>query len=113
MVGFWWLWHDPSMVWHSTGIDADAPTPAIWRHAGLEVILARVEGQWFAAENRCTHAGCSFVDDGEVDGPVLICNCHGSEFDLRSGAVLVPPARIPLRTFPGRTHGGTVEVDLP
>ncbi len=113
MVGFWRLWHHPSMVWHSTDIDPVRSGPAVWKHGDLEVIVTRVDSEWLAAENRCTHAGCSFTDDGEVDGAVLICNCHGSEFDMRTGTVLVPPARTRLQTFPIRVTEGTVQVDLP
>lgn len=101
------------MVWHSTDVDPNGSQLAIWRHGDIELLIARVEGDWLAAENRCTHAGCSFTDDGEVDGSVLICNCHGSEFDLLTGAVLEPPARTAIRTFSARVSEGRVQVDLP
>jgi nitrite reductase/ring-hydroxylating ferredoxin subunit len=53
---------------------------------------------WTLIEDRCPHAGCSFANDGgEVaDGTTLLCACHGSEFDLRTGAVLQGPAEEPL-----------------
>ena len=40
-------------------------------------------------------------DGGEVaDGTVLLCACHGSEFDLRDGSVLEGPATDPLVVIP-------------
>lgn len=61
----------------------------------------RHEDGWVAVPDRCTHAACPFTDDGElVDGHVLVCNCHGSEFDLHTGAVLVGPAEQPLAVRP-------------
>ena len=73
-------------------------------------VVHHAEG-WVMFEDRCTHAGCSFVHDGgEVaDGTVLVCACHGSEFDLRDGSVLEGPATEPLAIVPltaerGRLH---------
>ena len=64
-------------------------------------VVHRAEG-WVMFEDRCTHARCSFVDDGGevVDGTVLICACHGSEFDLRDGSVLEGPATVALAVVP-------------
>ncbi len=65
--------------------------------AGVELALIRHAGGWAAVDRHCPHAHCSFVRDGEVvDGSVLVCNCHGSEFDLRTGDVLMDPADRPL-----------------
>jgi nitrite reductase/ring-hydroxylating ferredoxin subunit len=64
-------------------------------------VVHHAEG-WVMFEDRCTHARCSFVVDGGevVDGTVLICACHGSEFDLRDGSVLQGPATESLTMIP-------------
>jgi nitrite reductase/ring-hydroxylating ferredoxin subunit len=73
------------------------------------VAVIRHSTGWVMVADRCTHAHCPFSDDGEVvDGHVLICNCHGSEFDLHDGAVLVGPADDPLVVTP--LVGGEVGV---
>jgi Rieske Fe-S protein len=41
----------------------------------------------------CTHAGCIISD--VIDG-IIICPCHGSRFDAKTGAALSGPARTPL-----------------
>lgn len=65
---------------------------------GLELAVIRHAGGWAVTDRYCPHAGCSFVRDGEVvDGSILVCSCHGSEFDLRTGEVLQDPADRPLR----------------
>jgi nitrite reductase/ring-hydroxylating ferredoxin subunit len=76
------------------------------------IVLVAWDGRWYAVEDRCSHAGCSFVDDGEIDGFHAICNCHGSEFDVRTGRPLRSPAREPIATFPVRTNDGRIEVEL-
>ena len=60
---------------------------------GAPVTVVRGEQGWVAVDALCTHADCSLAADGEVfDGTVLACNCHGSEFDLATGEVLLGPA---------------------
>jgi nitrite reductase/ring-hydroxylating ferredoxin subunit len=76
------------------------------------IVLASVDSGWFGVQDRCTHAGCAFSEDGELEGSTVICNCHGSEFDIRSGAVVRGPAVLPLRTVPVRVRGDDLEVDL-
>ncbi len=80
--------------------------------SGIDILVGEADGTWFAVEDRCSHADCSFVADGELDGATLICNCHGSEFDVRSGEVLAAPATAPIRTFPVREIQGRLEVEL-
>jgi nitrite reductase/ring-hydroxylating ferredoxin subunit len=99
------------MVWHTVDISPDSPVSVV-RLAGVDVLMIGTDGGWLAIEDRCSHADCSFSSDGEVDGSTVICNCHGSEFDLRTGEVLVPPAFDPIRTFPVRNTGGRLEVEL-
>jgi nitrite reductase/ring-hydroxylating ferredoxin subunit len=68
---------------------------------GVALALIRHAHGWTATDLDCPHARCSLARDGEVvDGSVLICNCHGSEFDLRTGEVLLDPADRPLRLRP-------------
>jgi nitrite reductase/ring-hydroxylating ferredoxin subunit len=74
------------------------------------VAVARVNGAWHAVEAWCTHAECPLTD-GWVEGNAIRCPCHGSLFDLASGAVLEGPAEEPLRTFPTRVAGSRVEID--
>ncbi len=76
------------------------------------MLVADIDGEWFAVEDRCSHANCSFITDGELDATTLICNCHGSEFDFRTGEPLVMPAREAIRTFPIRQGERGLEVEL-
>ncbi len=62
----------------------------------VAVAVVRHADGWVMVEDRCTHADCPFSLDGEVFDGVLACNCHGSEFDLRTGEVLLGPAERPL-----------------
>ena len=79
----------------------------------VEIALAEAGGAWYAFEDRCTHAGCSFTGEGaELDGLRLECACHGSEFDIATGEVLRGPAEEPIATYPVRLDAEGLEVDL-
>lgn len=77
---------------------------------GTKVTLTRVEGRLHGFDDTCTHAGCSLAD-GELDGTVVTCSCHGSRFDVTSGAVLRGPARSPVRSRVVSTEGDEVHVE--
>ena len=86
-------------------VDAAAPAGTILpaELEGVELALVRHAGGWAVIDRYCPHARCSLVRDGEVvDGSVLVCNCHGSEFDLLTGEVLLDPAEHPLQLRPVR-----------
>jgi nitrite reductase/ring-hydroxylating ferredoxin subunit len=85
-------------------VDTDAQVGTILGTSigGVAHAVVHYAEGWVMFEDRCTHARCSFVDDGGevVDGTVLVCACHGSEFDLRDGSVLEGPATVPLSVIP-------------
>jgi len=99
------------MTWCGVGPPGD-PGPMSVVVRGESLLLVFGDGRWWAIEDRCSHASCAFTDDGEVDGLVAVCNCHGSEFDVRSGEPLMTPATEPIRTFPVRLTGGILEVEM-
>src|SRR5262249_35609186 len=50
-----------------------------------------------AFDDTCTHRGCSLAS-GKLDGTTVTCPCHGSQFDVTSGAVVRGPATRPVRS---------------
>lgn len=52
----------------------------------------------------CTHQGCTVVAAGDI----LLCPCHGSHFELLTGAVLRGPAEKPLPPIDVTVAGGSV-----
>jgi 3-phenylpropionate/trans-cinnamate dioxygenase ferredoxin subunit len=52
-----------------------------------EVLLARVGDTYYVAENRCPHMGGK-LSGGKLEGTVVTCPLHGSQFDLRNGNVV-------------------------
>ena len=79
---------------------------------GTRLVLASAEGAWFAVEDECSHAGCPFSSEAALEGTTIVCNCHGSEFDIATGEVRRGPAEYPIRTVPVCVAGDRIEVDL-
>ena len=53
---------------------------------GREILLARVRNNYYATDNRCPHRG-GRLSQGKLEGTVVTCPLHGSQFDLRNGQV--------------------------
>ena len=78
--------------------------------AGTKVTVANVNGHLYAFDNTCTHLGCSLAK-GKLDGTTVTCPCHGSQFDVTSGAVLRGPASRPVRSRLVQVQGADLLAD--
>jgi 3-phenylpropionate/trans-cinnamate dioxygenase ferredoxin subunit len=54
---------------------------------GRDVLLAKVGGKFFAAENKCPHMG-GHLAQGKLEGTVVTCPLHASQFELNDGSVI-------------------------
>jgi nitrite reductase/ring-hydroxylating ferredoxin subunit len=91
--------------------------------ANTPVLLVREGDQVYALEPRCGHMGGPLAE-GTLQGHVVTCPWHGSQYDVRTGLAIRGPYRIPgvsrlltglakqRTTYPARIVGENVEVDL-
>ncbi len=85
------------------------PTGAI---AGdTPVLLLRHDDRIHAIHDRCSHRGC-LLSDGEVEGHVVTCPCHGSRFDVRDGSIVRGPATAGQPVLEAREDDGRIMVRL-
>ena len=75
-----------------------------------KVAVANVGGTFYAFDDTCTHEGCSLAE-GELEETILTCSCHGSQFDVTSGALLRGPAQEPVKSHDTRVEDGTLEIE--
>lgn len=76
---------------------------------GVEIVICRFRDEYFAIENRCSHAQSRF-DNGRLRGYRIICPLHGATFDIRDGSATSLPGRTPIAVYPCRVTNGVLEV---
>jgi thiosulfate dehydrogenase [quinone] large subunit len=74
------------------------------------LVLQPAKGRFVAYDAVCPHAGCTVSYSSAAN--LIVCPCHGSEFDPNTGAVLSPPAQRALRSIQVAVDGnGELVVD--
>jgi 3-phenylpropionate/trans-cinnamate dioxygenase ferredoxin subunit len=88
---------------------------------GRDYLVARVGAEYFVTESRCPHMG-GHLEKGTLEGTVLSCPRHDSQFDLRDGHVvrwtdwqgaMLAVAKLarhprPLRSYTVKVEGDTL-----
>ncbi len=77
-----------------------------------EVLLARVNGDFYAVYPKCTHYGGP-LDDGVLHGHRLVCPWHHACFDVSTGEHLEAPGLDGLPSYEVRVEGEDVFVRVP
>ena len=71
---------------------------------GKKIALFKVEDTLYAVSDTCTHRGGPLAE-WEVEGTEVTCPWHGAKFDLRTGAVLGPPAQRGVKSYAVKLTG--------
>ena len=79
--------------------------------SGRAVALYRVNGEFFATDDICSHGEASLSEDGSLDGYEVECSWHFGRFDIRTGHACAMPCEHPLRSWPVTVEAGRVFVD--
>ena len=79
---------------------------------GTRIAVANVGGTYYAFDDACSHEQCSLTDEGDLTATTITCTCHGSQFDVRTGKVLAPPATVPVRVYPTRIEGDALQIEV-
>lgn len=65
----------------------------------------------YCLDARCTHAGAPLAE-GNLDGDVLTCPWHYSQFNVSDGSVVRGPANNPLNIYNITVRDGQLFVEL-
>jgi 3-phenylpropionate/trans-cinnamate dioxygenase ferredoxin component len=95
----------------STAIADDDVLPYYLGDRKLRISIARVDGRLYAFDDlcTCTDEPCP-LSGGLLTGTTLMCQCHGSRFDVTTGAVLNGPATEPLNVYDVQEVGGQIQI---
>ncbi len=95
----------------SDAVADDSVVPSYLGDRKLRIAIARVDGRLSAFDDLCT---CSAppcpLSGGLLTGTTVMCQCHGSRFDITTGAATVGPATAPLTVYEVQEVEGTIEV---
>jgi 3-phenylpropionate/trans-cinnamate dioxygenase ferredoxin component len=89
----------------------DSVVPHYLDDQKLRIAIARIGGRLCAFDDICTCAdeGCP-LSSGLLKGTTIMCQCHGSEFDVTTGAVVNGPATNALRTYEVEEAEGSIRI---
>jgi nitrite reductase/ring-hydroxylating ferredoxin subunit len=94
-------------------IPNDFVVPYYLNDRKLRISIARVGDRLYAFDDLCTcaHDACP-LSGGLLTGTTIMCQCHGSRFDIASGAVLNGPATEALNVYEVEEVGGSIRIRL-
>jgi nitrite reductase/ring-hydroxylating ferredoxin subunit len=98
-------------VGRADAIPNDFVVPYYLDDRKLRVSVARVDDHLYAFDDLCPCAdrGCP-LSGGLLTGTTIMCQCHGSRFNIVSGAVINGPATDPLNVYEAREADGDVQI---
>jgi chaperonin GroES len=80
---------------------------------GDEVVIANVDGEYFAFSNTCTHEGGP-LSDGELEGDIVTCPWHFTPFNVKTGeAQEGGMTDDPVPTYEVRLSRGDIQIRKP
>lgn len=78
---------------------------------GKKIALFNLEGSYWAIDDTCPHRGGP-LSEGEVEIEVVTCPWHGSEFNIKTGGVLRPPAIVGVRSYKVQVEGSIIMIEV-
>lgn len=81
---------------------------------GKQVLVANVDGAFFAIQRKCPHMGFNLCK-GKLNAHVVTCPVHRAGFDVRDGSAVDPANLLIMKiktksaeSFPVRVEGGQI-----
>jgi nitrite reductase/ring-hydroxylating ferredoxin subunit len=75
-----------------------------------EVLIANVNGSFYAIANPCTHKSGG-LSEGSLEGSIVTCPIHGSRFDVTTGKSILGPKTLFFRAKTTDTTSYELRVD--
>ncbi len=85
---------------------------------GKKVLVANVDGKYYAINGLCTHMGGD-LSKGKLEGHIITCPVHSSQFDVTTGESILGPKIVFLRlktnpepVYEVKVEGGRILVTI-
>ena len=76
---------------------------------GLEILIANVDGKFYAVGDRCPHLNAK-LSEGTLNNTIVTCPRHLSTFDLTTGRV-ISGTRSNLPTYDMKVEGNDLLIE--
>ena len=77
----------------------------------VRISVARIDDRLYAFDDLCTcGAEACPLSWGLLAGTTIMCQCHGSRFNIVSGAVINGPATEPLNVYEAREVDDSIQI---
>jgi 3-phenylpropionate/trans-cinnamate dioxygenase ferredoxin component len=95
----------------SDAIPDDFVVPYYLADHRLRISIARVGGRLYAFDDLCTcgDEACP-LSGGMLTGTTIMCQCHGSRYDITTGVVVNGPATEALHLYEVREVEGSLRI---
>ena len=105
---------NPDQNWHRAAPISDIvpDQPIAVNLQGRAIALYNVDGDIYATDANCTHAGADLTE-GYQEGDVIECPLHQGRFHIPTGKPLSRPVTEGLRTYAVRSQGEDLFVEVP
>jgi glycine betaine catabolism B len=78
---------------------------------GNEILIANVEGKFYAVGDRCPHLNAK-LSDGKLTKTIVTCPRHFSSFDVTTGKIISGPANLYLQVYEVKVEGNNLLIDI-
>jgi nitrite reductase/ring-hydroxylating ferredoxin subunit len=78
---------------------------------GKSVLVANIQGNYYAIGNECTHFGGD-LSKGKLEGKLVTCPLYGSQFDVTSGKKVRGPATKDQPVYELKIEGKNIKVKV-
>ena len=79
---------------------------------GKEIVITKLDGNYYAMDNICTHAGAE-LHEGELNNSELTCPWHGAKWDIKTGSLISFPQKLkPLQNHKVLIENDTLYVEI-
>ena len=76
-----------------------------------KILLVNVNGNYYAISNVCMHRGCQ-LSKGKLVGETVVCPCHGSTYELKTGNFTKGPTKKAEPTYELKVENNDIMVNL-
>ncbi len=76
-----------------------------------KILLANVNGNYYALSNVCMLRGCQ-LSKVKLLGETVVCPCHGSTYDLKTGNFVKGPTKKPEPAYELKVENNDILINL-